>query len=108
MRSLVFIVAALSALLTSGCGQRQERVAYFPTNDLPSKFWFIPTNSTLQQLIDKVGKHDRERGSGIARYEWELGGGSAVLVGVEWPYEPSNRIQWISFEKNTNDVHLSP
>ena len=63
-------VACLSALIM-GCTARKHSV---------DEFDFITTNTTLQQVIDRVGHFDRVRGSGISYYQWDLAGGSAVLV----------------------------
>jgi len=41
------------------CGQ----VAGESTNKIPVQFRFITTNTTLQQVVDKVGKYDRVRGA---------------------------------------------
>jgi hypothetical protein len=45
-----------------------------------AQFAFITTNTTLQDVIDRLGKYDRVRGSGILWYEYDLPDGSAVLI----------------------------
>jgi len=78
------------------------------TGDIPPRFAFITTNTTLQQVIDKVGMYDRERGSGIARYEYDLPDGSAVLISPEWPFTPTNKIEGIAFFHRKNEIKLYP
>jgi hypothetical protein len=77
-------------------------------NDIPPQFTFITTNTTLQQVMDKMGKYDRVRGSGISYYEYDLQNGSAVLISPEWPFSPTNKIRGVTFYQNTNAITLYP
>ena len=86
------------------CGQ----VAGESTNKIPVQFRFITTNTTLQQVVDKVGKYDRVRGSGITHYEYDLAGGSAVLISTDWPFTLTNKVRGVRYFQSTNDIHLYP
>ena len=63
---------------------------------------------TLQQVVDRVGRYDRVRGSGIQYYEWDLADGSAALISVEHPFQLSNRVQGIAFFRTPEEIHLFP
>jgi hypothetical protein len=87
--------------------RRPSRVGFKPTN-IPPQFAFITTNTTLQQVIDRVGKYNRVRGSGILYYEYDLPNGSAMVISVEWPYQPRNKISAVGFYPRTNQIGLYP
>ncbi|MEI8291611.1 MAG: hypothetical protein WCH99_19255 [Verrucomicrobiota bacterium] len=77
------------------------------TTDVPAKFAFITKKTTLQQVIDRLGKCDRVRGKGGAYYEYDLPDGAAVLVCPEAPYQLTNRIGGVTYFESTNYiVHL--
>lgn len=97
------IVLFLMVVLIAGCRQSQNP-RQFTAND----FRHITTFMTLQQVIDKFGMYDQVRESGILRYEYDFPDGSAVLVCPEWPFQPSNRIQGVTFCRNTNEIRLHP
>jgi len=97
-RSLALIAVAL--LITS--------IAYGSSHQMPAKFRFITSKTTLQQVIDKVGPYSRVRGSGMLYYQWDLADGSAVLVLPEWPFEPKNRIRHVEYFRNAKDISLHP
>ncbi len=106
-----FIPVVAVSLLVSSCsqnGQTVSEVGVHTTNSIPTQFAFITTNTTLQQVIDRVGKYDRVRGSGISYYEYDLPDGSAVLISPEWPFQPTNRIRGVSFYRSTNEITLYP
>jgi len=63
---------------------------------------------TLQQVIDRFGMYDRERGSGILYFEYDLSNGTTVLLSPEWPFQPNNRIQAMTFYSNTNVIKIAP
>jgi hypothetical protein len=99
------------SLLAAGCSLHQQAVSEVgtrTTDNIPAQFAFITTNTTLQQVMDRVGKYDRVRGSGISHFEYDLSDGSAVLVSPEWPFEPTNRIRGVSFYRSTNEINMFP
>lgn len=64
---------------------------------------------TLQEIIDRVGRYDRVRGSGIAYYEYDFSDGSAVLVCPDVSSTAkTNPTVAITFYQSTNDIHLYP
>jgi hypothetical protein len=106
-----FVPVVAAGLLVASCSQRQQTAsgtAVPTTNGIPAQFAFITTNTTLQQVIDRVGKYDRVRGSGVLYYEYDLSDGSAVLVSPEWPFQPTNRIRGVSIYRSTNEITLHP
>jgi len=111
MQIISFIFVVATSLLFAGCSKREQAISVtvsWPTNDLPAQFMFITPNTTLQQVIDRVGKYDRVRGSGISFYEYDLSDGSAVLIRPEWPFEPTNKIRGVTFFRSTNEITLHP
>jgi hypothetical protein len=79
-----------------------------PPIEIPAKFRFITKDTTLQQVVDRVGHWDRVRGSGILYYEFDLADGSAVIVSPEWPFRLENKIQSVTAHRSTNDITLAP
>src|SRR5215203_2414137 len=67
-----------------------------PLMDVPAKFQFITKDTTLRQVVERVGRWDRVRGSGVLYYEFALPDGSAVLVHPEWPFGLENKIQSVA------------
>ena len=45
-----------------------------------SQFSFITTNTTLQDVVNRVGKYDRISGSGIQMFEYDLDDGSKIVL----------------------------
>jgi hypothetical protein len=79
-----------------------------PSMDVPTKFRFITKDTTLQQVVDRVGRWDRVRGSGVLYYEFDLPDGGAVLVHPEWPFRLENKIQSVTAYRSTNEIALAP
>ena len=75
---------------------------------IPEQFGFITNGTTLQQVVDAVGKYTRVRGSGILYFEYDLPDGSAVLIGPEWPFESDSRIRNVFFYPHATDITLAP
>ena len=86
----------------------RRQVAGESTNKIPVQFRFITTNTTLQQVVGKLGKYDRVRGSGIQYYEYDLSGGSAVLILTDSPFRLTNNVRSVIFFKSTNEIYLNP
>ena len=111
MQIISFILAVAVSGLVTGCSPHEQtisEVSSISTNGIPAQFAFITTNTTLQEVVDKVGKYDRVRGSGILHYEYDLPDGAAVLVSPAWPFQPTNKIQGVAYFRSTNDIHLYP
>lgn len=84
---------------------------------LPGEFRFITHESTLQEVLDKLGKPSRvvkvpissDSGLGhalvssntgeakIVTYEYDLAYHAAVIVMPEFPFEPQNRIRAVFY-----------
>jgi hypothetical protein len=60
MSRLVALVTVALLIASNACGASHE---------LPAKFRFITSKTTLQQVIDKVGPYTRVRGSGMLYYD---------------------------------------
>jgi hypothetical protein len=112
MQNISFILAVVVSGLFAGCHPHKQagsEADYILTNGIPAKFAFITTNTTLQEVVDRVGKYDRVRGSGISYYEYDLPDGSAVLVcpdvSLAAKAHPSIGV---TFYRSTNDIHLYP
>ena len=104
----LIVLIAIGSLL-AGCDSHEgadSRDSARPTSK--GQFSFITTNTTLQEVVKRVGQFDRIRGSGISYYEYDLSGGSAVLINLEWPFQLTNKIHGIKFYQSTNDIGLSP
>jgi hypothetical protein len=69
---------------------------------------FITTRTTLQQVVDGLGKYSRVRGSGIIYYEYDLPDGSAVLIGPEWPFDAKSMVQNVTFFPKESEIDLAP
>jgi len=111
MQITSFILAVVVSGLVAGCSPREQAVSEagsIATNGVPAQFAFITTNTTLQEVVDRVGKYDRVRGSGILHYEYDLPDGAAVLISPAWPFQPTNKIQGVAYFHSTNDIHLYP
>ncbi len=52
--------------------------------------------------------YDRERGSGMLYYEYDLNDGGAVLISVALPFQPSSRVLGITHYESTNGIPLFP
>ncbi len=78
------------------------------SKELPEQFSFITSDTTLQQVVDRVGNYSRVRGSGVQYFEFDLGNGSAVLVGPEWPFEPVSKVRNATFYKDARKITLAP
>ena len=83
MRCGILIAVACSSALILGCGTPKHTAG---------EFNFVTTNTTLQQIIDRVGPYDRVRGSGVLYYQWNLSDGSAILVATEEPFQQTNKV----------------
>jgi hypothetical protein len=63
---------------------------------------------TLQQVIDRFGRYDRERGSGVLYYEYDFPDGSVVLLATTPPFTATSRIRGVTFYSSTNAINLYP
>ena len=70
------------------------------------QFSFITTNTTLQEVVDRVGKYDRISGSGIQMFEYDLGDGSKVVLWPDWRFTPTNLIHRVAQVRGTNYTDL--
>jgi hypothetical protein len=88
-----------------------------PLRRLPSEFRFITHDTTLQEVIAKVGPYSREvklpvdpssvggygfietpqGGAAILTFEYDLPYSAAVIIMPEYPFEPSNRIRAVFY-----------
>ncbi len=112
MQIIKFILAVLVSVLVAGCRPHEQAVSEvgsISTNGIPTQFAFITTNMTLQEVVDRIGKYDRVRGSGISYYEYDFVNGSAMLVcpDVSLAAKDHPRVS-ITFYRSTNDIHLYP
>jgi hypothetical protein len=112
MKTISFILAVVVSGFVVGCSPHEQAVSEagsISTNGIPAQFAFITTNTTLQEVVDRVGKYDRVRGSGISYYEYDLPDGSAVLVcpDVSLAAKAHPSIS-VTFYRSTNDIHLYP
>lgn len=93
------IAVACSSALFLGCDAHKHTAA---------EFNFVTTNTTLQQIIDRVGRYDRVRGSGILYYQWNLSDGSAILVATEGPFQQTNKVTGFHVYPDARSITLSP
>ena len=110
-----FIHIAVVVVFVSGCGSRQSAPTPTPTPSASAplertaeNFQAITTNMIFQQVIDRFGIYDRVRGSGMLYYQYDLPDGTAVLVSVEPPFQPTNRIWGVGFYRSSNEIPLHP
>jgi hypothetical protein len=97
MKKNHFLSFVLLSTILIGCRRHKQSA---------SDFAFITTNMTLQEVVSRVGKYDRVRGSGITHFEYDFPDGSALLISPEWPFEMTNKIRWIKFYRSTNEIGL--
>jgi hypothetical protein len=113
----VFIVVALCWLgLAVDAILRQMRTnpaalleanRYWPKEDLPEEFRFINHETTVQQIVEKIGTYKRIRGDGeIRALEYHLPYGSAVLVFPELPIGSRSRVRAVKFYLDHNEIPL--
>jgi hypothetical protein len=129
-----FITAAVLGILPTGCAPHKQSapaisscnastpkiisgysitqparaVSSLNANGVPKQFSFITTQTTLRQVVDRLGEYSRVRGSGISYYEYDLPDGSAVLVGPEWPFDDESKIQNVTFYLRASEIGLAP
>ena len=75
---------------------------------LPAKFQFITPETTLQEVVDRLGQWQKVRGSGMLYYEYDLPDGSAVLVHPAWPFKVDNKVEGCTFYPKASDISLAP
>jgi hypothetical protein len=75
---------------------------------LPPQFRFISRETTLQQVVDRVGAYTRVRGSGIQAFEFDLKDGSAVLVFPEYPFQLHCKIRSVQFYPKKEQIDIFP
>lgn len=92
-------------LVVAGCatqGDRNSSDGLLPPEDLPNqlgssafpeKFRFISTNTTLQEVTQRLGPPDQTVGSGTQSYLYEMPNGTAVWLFPEWPYSLKSKVQ---------------
>lgn len=64
---------------------------------VPKLFEFVTTNTTVQQVVDRIGHYDHIRGSDVLCYEYDFSNGSAVLLLPERPFQATNRIMSVNY-----------
>jgi hypothetical protein len=97
MKIASFILAVVVSGFVAGCSPHKQAVSEvgsISTNGIPAQFAFITTNTTLQEVVDRVGKYDRVRGSGILYYEYDLPDGSALLISPVPLFQPSRQARF--------------
>jgi hypothetical protein len=76
-------------------------------SSVPPEFRFIDRDTTLQEVIDKLGPYTRETTSGeIKAFEYEVPGDGSVIVFAEWPFEPSSVIRGVQFCRKGEKIRL--
>jgi hypothetical protein len=108
---ICWFTATVLSILAVGCSRHAEpapTATSLNANVVPEQFGFITGQTTLQQVVDRLGKYDHVRGSGISYYEYDLPDGSAVIVGPEWPFDLRSRIRNVTFYHKASEITLSP
>ena len=75
---------------------------------LPAQFRFISRDTTLQQVVDRIGPYTRVRGSGIQAFEYDLSDGSAVLLFPEHPFQMHCKIRKVQFYPKKEQIDIFP
>jgi hypothetical protein len=79
------------------------------SEELPEEFRFISRDTTVQQLVERVGPYTRIRGdSDTGALEYDLPYGSALLIFPEWPCELGSRVRGVQFYRKRDEIHLFP
>ena len=72
-------VMIIIALTLSSCAKLQH--ADLPASKSVESFQFIGAETTIQQLITKLGEPDRDIGSGIYVFVYDLSDGTEIQIG---------------------------
>jgi hypothetical protein len=72
--------------------------------EVPAQFRFITFDTSLEDVVRRVGQWNRIRGTNVLYYQWNLPDGSAVLVGPEPPFQLQSRIRGVTAYRSTNDI----
>jgi hypothetical protein len=95
--SLLSVVVALTIADLTGCAKHSVARARSARD-----FGFISTNTTLNQVIQKLGPCDRVSGSGIQMFEYDLADDSKIVLWPDWPFSGTNLIHRVAQVRGTN------
>jgi hypothetical protein len=106
----ILMLSVLMSFPAAGCAKHPEPAASGVALGLnaPPQFRFITGNTTVRDVVDKLGTYDKVRGSGMTYYEYDLPDGSAVLIEPEWPFGRESRIRSVDFYRRAGDIDIYP
>jgi hypothetical protein len=85
-------------------GEREWR-----KEELPEQFRFVSRDTTVQQLVERIGPYSRVRGDdNLKAFQYDLPSGSAILIFPEWPFGDRSRIRGVQFYPNRDTIRLFP
>lgn len=78
-----------------------------PSSDLPLEFRFISRQTSLQEVMDRVGPRSRKlQRNSVVAYEYDLPRGCAVLIFPEPPCRPESKVLNVRMYLKTEEDSL--
>jgi hypothetical protein len=74
--------------------------------ELPREFRFITRDTTLQEIVDRVGPYTRLPETHLVRYDLPCGG--AILIYPEPPFTLLSKVRGVQFYRTEADVPVFP